>query len=206
MDGAAIQDFLGGMFGTRTIELVAVACGFANVFLIIRRSVWNYPFGLVMVTLYCWIFYEYGLYSESLLQVYYFVIQLFGWAWWLNNREPDGQVRVRRLPVRLIGPITAGAAVSVLALGWVMDTQLGASLPYWDATTTVLAVIAQFLLAKRMLENWVLWIAVDILSIGIFIAKGLEPTAALYAVFLVLASIGLVQWTRAWQGGRALPA
>ena len=192
------------MFGTRAIELIAVACGFINVYLIIQRNVWNYPFGIVMVTLYCWIFYDYKLYSDSLLQVYFFFIQIIGWWWWLNNRGRDGKVYVERLNPLHILPIALGGAVSIFALGYVMTTYTDASLPYWDATTTILSVIAQFLLAKRILENWFIWIVVDILAIGIYIAKGLEPTAALYAVFLILASVGLLTWLKAWRSGEAL--
>ena len=199
-----VWTFLGGMFGTRAIELIAVTFGFINVFLIIRRSVWNYPFGIAMVTLYCWIFYEYKLYSDSLLQVYFFFIQLAGWWWWLRHRDPDGKVYVERLAPARIPLIATGAIAATIALGWIMTTYTDASLPYWDATTTVLSVIAQFLLAKRILENWLVWIAVDILAIGIYIAKGLEPTAALYAIFLVLASIGLLTWAKAWRSGEAL--
>ena len=83
------------------------------------------------------------------------------------------------------------------ALGWVMATKTDASVPYWDATTTVMSLMAQFLLSRRYLENWVLWIAVDVLSIGIYTYKELYLTAGLYAVFLCMASWGLVAWLRA---------
>ena len=200
----ALWDFFGGMFGTRGIEWTAATLGFINVFLIIRRNVWNYPFGIAMVVLYCWIFYEYKLYSDALLQVYYFFIQLFGWVWWLNHRDPTGRVYVERLPLGRAPLIAGGAVAAALGLGTVMATYTDASLPYWDATTTVLSVIAQFLLARRILESWLVWIAVDVLSIGIYIAKGLQPTAALYAVFLILATLGLFTWLRAWRDGEAI--
>ena len=90
----------------------------------------------------------------------------------------------------------ATAAVGIAGLGLAMDRGTDAALPYWDATTTVLSLIAQYLLARKVLENWVLWIVVDVLCIGIYGVKGLYPTAGLYAVFLVLATIGLITWSK----------
>ena len=202
----AIGDFVVGMVGSRLVEWAAIVLLLINVTLIIRRSVWNYPFGLAGVALYCWIFYDYKLYSDSLLQAYYFGIQIFGWVWWVRNRGADGLVHVARLDPRTIPLIALGAVAGAFALGWVMGTYTDAALPYWDATTTVLSVIAQFLLARRFLESWLVWIVVDVLSIGIYVTKGLTPTAALYGVFLVLATIGLTTWWRAWRSGEALPA
>lgn len=179
------------------IEILATVLGLTNVYLIIRRNIWNYPFGLAMVVLYAKIFYDYKLYSDALLQIYYVGIQLYGWWYWLRGRQPDGLITVARLADRhralVLGIIVVGAA----SLGWVMASKTDASVPYWDATTTVMSLMAQFLLSRRYLENWVLWIAVDVLSIGIYTYKELYLTAGLYAVFLGMASWGLMAWLRA---------
>ena len=186
-------EFLGGMFGTRAVEIVAALCGLINVVLIVRRSMWNYPFGLVMVTLYGWIFYDYKLYSDALLQVFFFVIQVFGVWWWWQGREPSGRIAVRPVGGRATAGWAMVAAVGTLALGGSMARWTDASLPFWDAATTVLSIIAQTLMARRILESWLVWIAVDVLAIGIYMVKGLTPTAALYAVFLGLAISGWYQ-------------
>ncbi len=179
------------------IEILATILGLTNVYLIIRRNIWNYPFGLAMVVLYAKIFYDYKLYSDALLQIYYVGIQLYGWWYWLRGRQPDGLITVARLADRhralVLGIIVVGAA----GLGWIMASKTDASVPYWDATTTVMSLMAQFLLSRRYLENWVLWIAVDVLSIGIYTYKELYLTAGLYAVFLGMASWGLMAWLRA---------
>ena len=197
-----MMDFLAGMFGSRLIEIIAAICGLINVTLLVRRSIWNYPFGIVMVTLYAFVFFEAKLYSDTILQFYYLIMQFIGWWWWLKKTDDQGLVVVDRLPSshRLVWMVIAVGAI--FSLGTVMDRFTDAALPYWDATTTVLSVIAQYFLAKRYLENWILWIVVDVLAIGIYLAKGLQPTAALYAVFLVLASIGLSQWCQSWKSGK----
>ena len=179
------------------IEIVATILGLTNVYLIVRRNIWNYPFGLAMVVLYAKIFYDYKLYSDALLQIYYVAIQLYGWWYWLRGRQPDGLITVSRLAAAqralTVGIIVVGAA----GLGWFMASKTDASVPYWDATTTVMSLVAQFLLSRRCIENWVLWIAVDVLSIGIYTYKALYLTAGLYAVFLGMATWGLLAWLRA---------
>ncbi len=199
-----VQEFIIGMIGSRPIEMAAVALGLINVTLIIRRSVWNYPFGLAMVVLYAVIFYDYKLYSDSLLQVYFFFIQIYGWWYWLKGRADDGLIVVTRLPVQVIPVYLLLAVLGVAALGGFMAEYTDADYPIWDATIAILSVIAQFLLSRRRLENWLVWIVVDILAIGLFATKGLYPTAALYSVFLVLATTGLLVWFKAFRRGVAL--
>ena len=193
-------DFVVQMVGSRPVEIAAVVCGLLNVGLIIRRSIWNYPFGFAVVTLYAFIFYEYRLYSDALLQVYFFVIQIYGLWNWLAHRQEDGRVVVERLTSRetmLYGGLTLAGWVVLSSL---MHRFTDASFPWWDGAIAALSVLAQYLLSRRKLENWVLWIAVDVLAIGLFWVKGLQPTAALYVVFLCLAITGLLQWRRAARG------
>lgn len=204
LEGPSVSEFLLGMVGATPIEWAAVVLGLINVTLIVRRSVWNYPFGLAMVVLYAHIFYEYRLYSDALLQVYFFFIQIYGWWYWLHGRANDGRIIVTRLPVAAMPWYLLAAVLGTAAVGTVMDRLTDADFPYWDATIAVLSVIAQFLLSRRRLESWLVWIVVDMLAIGLFATKGLMPTAALYGVFLGLAAVGAFVWFRAWQRGEAV--
>ncbi len=192
-------DFLTAMFGNRLIEITAVLLGIANITLLMRRSIWNYPFGIAMVSLYAFIFYEAKLYSDMGLQGFFFVIQIYGWWYWYRGMSEDGQIKVRLLAPGTYPVYLLVAIFGVIALGTGMARLTDAALPYWDATTTVLSVIAQFLLARRRLENWIVWILVDVIAIGIYFAKGLYPTMVLYAIFLVMASGGLGLWWRAYR-------
>ncbi len=192
-----VLDFVMQMIGTRPIEMTAVFLGLVNVTLIIRRSLWNYPFGIVMVVLYAKIFYDYQLYSDALLQVYYFFIQFYGLWYWLQHRDDTGAVKVVPLPTRQYLTYLGIAVVAWLLISTLMDRLTDASLPYWDGAVAALSVLAQFLLSRRHIESWYLWICVDVLAIGLFIVKDLGPTAALYGVFLILATIGLFQWRKA---------
>jgi len=179
------------------IEAVAVLLGLVNVWLVVRRSVWNYPFGLLMVLLYARIFFEAKLYSDALLQIFFLVVQLYGWWNWTRSRAESGEVRVLRLGTseRLLW---AGAcAAATLGWGALMSAYTDASYPWWDASVAIPSVAAQILLSRRFVENWWLWILVDLLAIGLYAAKDLWLTAGLYCVFLCLATWGLLAWRRA---------
>ncbi len=192
-----VLDFFWGMVGSRPIEWIAVACGIVNVSLIIRRSIWNYPFGFLVVTLYFFIFWEYRLYSDALLQVYFFIIQIYGLYVWLNGRAPDGRIIVAPLSAGRFALYLGATAAVWLFVAILMSTYTDAAAPYWDGAIAALSVTAQFLLSRRHLQSWYLWIAVDVLAIGLFHTRGLEPTAALYIMFFGLAIAGLIQWRRA---------
>lgn len=199
-------EFVGGMFGTRTVEITAATLGFINVYLIIRRTIWNYPFGILMVILYAWIFWDYKLYAESGLQIYFLVIQCFGWWWWIKGRGGDGLIIVERSSLQELTLCAACAIFVALGLGFVLSSFTDSSLPYWDSAVAALSVIAQYLLARRRLESWPVWIAVDIIAIGIYLSKGLYPTAVLYGLFLCMATAGLFLWFKAFKNKVAVPA
>ncbi|MDH5434809.1 MAG: nicotinamide riboside transporter PnuC [Gammaproteobacteria bacterium] len=189
-------DFITQMFGSRPIEITAVICGFLNVYLLVRRSIWNYLFGIVMVSLYAKIFYEYQLYSDAILQVYFFVFQIYGFYYWWQGKTDDGTVKVDYLPNRIFIIYLVMAAFIWIIWSMLMSHYTNASHPFWDGSIAVLSMLAQFLLARRHIQNWYLWIVVDVLAIGLFIVKKLEPTAALYFVFLIMCIIGLKEWRK----------
>ena len=182
------------------LETLAAVLGLANIVLLVRRSIWNYPFGIAMVALYAHLFFREKLYSDALLQVFFLVIQIYGWwAWWRA-----GGVEHKVEVMRLTGPARIAwiAVIALLSLGWgtMMHLHTDAFAPWWDATILVSSIAAQILLARRMIENWVLWILIDIASIPLYLIKHLPNTAVLYFVFLVMCVFGLRQWARAERG------
>ena len=179
-----------------TLELIAFLLGVANVTLVVRRSIWNYPFGLVMVVLYARIFFDAKLYSDALLQLFFFVVQLYGWWAWRRSSAAAGDIVVERLSSASCWRWAAGTTVAIIVWSSLVSRYTDAALPWWDATAAILSVAAQIMMSRRLLENWVLWIAVDILSIGLYAVKGLWLTTALYAIFLALAVWGLIDWRR----------
>lgn len=179
------------------IEIIAVLLGIANILLIIKRSVWNYPFAIVMVTLYFFIFREAKLYSDAGLQIFFVIVNLYGWWSWNQNKAETGEIVVQRLgPQGLLGWI-AGSLIATIAWGAAMSHFTDASYPYWDASLAMLSVVGQILMTRRYLENWWWWIVVNAISIPLYLVKDLQLTAGLYGLFLVLAIGGLFEWRKA---------
>lgn len=183
--------------GVSALEIIAVILGVINVTLIVLRSIWNYPFGIVMVSLYAVIFYQTKLYSDALLQIFFFVIQIYGWWYWHRARAEAGEVRVELLSGRARVAWIAALLVLTALWGWMMDTRTDAHFPYWDGAIAMMSVAAQILMSRRFLENWILWILVDVLAVGLYWVKDLKLTSALYVVFLALSIWGFEEWMRA---------
>ena len=185
------------------VEPVAAALGLVNIILIVRRSVWNYMFGLLMVSLYFFVFLDARLYSDALLQIFFFVVQIYGWWHWARVEAEAGEVLVERLSMRQRLVWSATTILGVIGWGSLMRAYTDASYPIWDASVAAFSVAAQLLMSRRYVENWILWILVDLLSIGLYAAKELWLTAGLYTIFLALAVYGFVQWLRAPRGSPA---
>lgn len=184
------------------MEWVAAGLGVINVALIVRRSIWNYPFGLAMVSLYFFVFAEARLYSDALLQIFFFVVQLYGWRNWVRAKQEAGEVPVGVMtgPARLVWVLATLAASLCWGLGMARFTDAAA--PIVDAAVAGFSISAQILMARRRIENWVVWIGVDVLAVGLYASRGLYATSGLYALFLLLCIAGLIQWRRALRAQR----
>jgi nicotinamide mononucleotide transporter len=178
------------------IEIAAALLGVTNVLLVVRRSIWNYPFGIAMVALYFFVFWEAKLYSDAILQIFFLLIQLYGWWAWSRAERVDDGVAVGWLANGARVRWIAGTALGIFIWGTGMARFTDAAAPFADATVAGLSVSAQFLQSFRRVESWVLWVSVDILAMGLFAWRGLEVTAALYGLFLILAVLGLIEWRR----------
>ncbi|HEX8200841.1 MAG TPA: nicotinamide riboside transporter PnuC [Isosphaeraceae bacterium] len=182
------------------IELLAVVLGLACVALTVRQHIACWPTGLAMVVLYIAIFYRAKLYSDMILQVVYVFLQIYGWHAWLRGGPNRTRLAVSRLSPRgAMGWAIAGF-IGTVALGSTMSRYTDASLPFVDAFATVASLIAQWLMGRKVLESWLVWIVVDIVSIGMYVSKRLNLTAGLYVVFLVLAVQGYLAWRRTPRG------
>ena len=180
------------------LEWVAAGLGLVNVALVVRRSVWNYPFGLAMVSLYFFVFFEARLYSDALLQIFFFVVQLYGWRnWVVAKRGAAGDIPVLVLTMRARLFWIAGIVAASTIWGLLMARYTDAAAPMVDAIVAGMSIAAQILMAQRRIENWVLWILVDAIAIGLYASRDLYATGALYAIFLLLSVAGLVGWHRA---------
>lgn len=192
--------------GMSPLEIIATIFGLWSVVCYVRESVWSWPTGLINVALSIVLYWNGKLYAESALQVIYVVLQCYGWWLWLRGGERRTGVVITRTSTRLwlVLAALAVAAVVPMALGLAQWTD--STTPWWDAAPTVLSLVAQWMISQKKLENWLVWMVVDVISIPLFAYKELYLVAGLYVVFLVLCCFGLRAWFVTWRAARAAPA
>ncbi len=177
-------------------EIAGALLGLVNIVLVIRRSVWNFPVAMVMVVLVGWVLAGTKLYSEAGLQAFFFAANAWGWWMWSRAQGETAEVPVGRMTAqaRLVWALVT--AVLSLSLGWVLHTFTDAVLPFADSAVAGASIAAQILLALRRVENWALWIAIDVVSVGLYLNRELYALAALYVAFGVLSVAGWREWQR----------
>lgn len=188
-----------------TIEIIATVFGLACVLLYIRQSIWSWPTGLVQVVLYAWVFYHARLYSDFLLHLVYIALQIYGWYHWLRGAPSNEGLPVRRLSRRAAAGCGLIAVAGTASLGFAMRRFTNADLPCWDAAIAVLSLLAQYLITRKVLENWLIWVAVDVLAIGVYWYKSLYVTTGLYGVFLFMAISGWLAWRKSYRKSSSTP-
>lgn len=177
-----------------TLEIIATICGLVNVYLLTKEKVTAWPFGIASVSMYAYIFFSTKLYSNAILHVVYFILNIYGWYNWSRRSANAPPLSITRLQ-----PVAVGALVLIILIaggtwGCFMKAQTDSQFPFFDAFIMVTSLVAQYLLAKKKIENWVLWILVDILAIPIYALNGLLVTSGLYVVYLLLSTSGLISW------------
>jgi len=189
---------------TTWLELVAVVLALVMVGCNIREIHWGWPLAILSSLLYGELFWRNRLYGDAALQGVFVVVAFWGWWQWLRGHQTDGQGLHVRALLRA-GAVQTIAACALLwpATGLVLQHFTNTDVPWWDAFPTAVSLVGQFLLGRKYIENWLLWIAVNVVSVGLFAYKGLWLTAILYTLFIGLSVAG---W-RAWRGrlGRLTP-
>jgi nicotinamide mononucleotide transporter len=185
------------------IELLGTLFGLLYIYFSIRQKVWLWPIGLITSAFYIPVFFEKTLYADMLLQVYYVIVSLYGWYFWINGRKKDdklaGKIKITTLK-KLNWIITiAFTFVLTIVLFYPLKKYTNASNPFTDSFCFAGSIIGTWMLARKILEQWLIWIVVDGISIGLFVYKQLYITVILYIVYTVLAIIGYLQWKRDWK-------
>jgi len=175
-------------------EVLAVILAVAYLVLAIRQNIWCWAAAAVSTLLYLYIMFQARLYMESALQVFYLLMAAYGWYEWRYGGAGGEELEVTTWPPRL--HVLAGACIIVLVLvsGELLSRYSQAALPFLDSFTTWGAVIATFMVARKVLENWIYWFAIDAVSIGLYFSRELYFTAVLFTAYLVMIVIGYRSW------------
>lgn len=185
------------------VEVAAACFGVVSVWLSTRENIWSWPTAIVNVGLYAVVFYESRLYADMGLQVIYLLLSVYGWYEWLYGGKDRTELHVTRASPRLMAGLLALNLVIWYVLANVLHRYTNAVFPWLDSLLTTTSLVAQWMMTRKLLENWLLWIVVDVAYVPMFITRGLYPTAALYAIFLGLAALGYRDWRRSWRSRQA---
>jgi len=188
-------------------ELLAVISALFYVVLAAKENIWCWPAALVSTVIYTVIFYDVYLWMDALLQVYYLAMAIYGWYCWRkifpsennSNSDKGSVIAIQSWSLLFHIKIIVLLSACSLAVGWLMDNYTPTDFPYLDSATTVFAVFATYLVTKKVLENWLYWIVIDIVSIYLYIEKDLQPTVVLFALYVVIAIVGYVIWYGKYQ-------
>lgn len=189
-----------GLAATTPLELVSFVLSVLTVWLNIRQNHWAWLFAILSSALYGVVFFGAKLYGDMALQGVFITVSFWGWYQWLHGNH-GGQLAVSALSIR--GRVLSGVAwlAGFALLAWFLRTYTNTDVPNADAFLTAGSLVGQALLSRKKIENWHVWIIVDVLYVALYVHKGLMLTAVLYGMFVVMAIAGLL----AWQGSSAEP-
>jgi nicotinamide mononucleotide transporter len=177
-------------------ELVAAVITLLSIWLGTRQNIWYYPTGIVALVMYTWLFYEAKLYAESVLQIVCLGLMIYGWYEWLHGGAHKEELPVTRTPRwGWIAGIISGVVLTAIVIG-VQLTYTDNPSPYVDSSLFVWSLVAQWMTARKWLENWILWVVINTISVPLYVTRELWITAVLYVGLWILAIVGYFQWRR----------
>jgi nicotinamide mononucleotide transporter len=191
-----VIDLIGKWIIENYIELLGAILGIAYVYYSIRQNILTWPIGLLTSILYVWVFFVSKLYADMGLQLYYVVISIYGWYEWLhgNKSNKEETLKISRLRSKLGYMLLLFSLLIFLLIWYILENYTDSPVPVADALATSLSLIATWMLARKILEHWLIWIFVDTFSIGLFWYKSLFPTVFLFIVYTTMAIVGYFEW------------
>ena len=181
-------------------EWTAVAAAIIYVVLAARENIWCWPFGAISSSLYtylCW--YEWNLKLETILQVFYLVMAFYGWYEWKFGQRKKSELKIVSWNFKKLLPGLIICSITVPLAGWMFASYTTTSIPFFDAFTTVFSFWATFLVARKILETWVIWVIIDFASIFLYGMREAYLTALLFIAYTIIAAIAYFQWRKLMQ-------
>ncbi len=190
-----------------TLEIIGTLVGLLYLWLEYRASIYLWIAGIIMPAIYLFVYYDAGLYADFGINIYYLGAALYGWMMWKygsflrrkilrKDTVQQEELPITRMPMRYLPPLTAAFAVAFIGIAWILINFTDSNVPWLDSFTTALSIVGMWMLARKYVEQWWAWIAVDAVSAGLYIYKGLDFTAALYALYTIIAIFGYFKWKK----------
>jgi len=184
------------------IEIIGTLAGLVFLYLEIKQNKWLWPVGLLTSVMYIYVFFVAKLYADMSLQFYYVFISVYGWIAWSRGRTKT-ELPLTKLSYKLFLILLGASVLIYVLISYLLVNYTDGSIPYWDAFTTALSIVATWMLARKILEQWLVWVLVNAVSLCLYIYKGLYPTSILFLFYTILAVVGYVQWKKDWSLSQA---
>ncbi|HAF29339.1 MAG TPA: nicotinamide riboside transporter PnuC [Bacteroidales bacterium] len=180
------------------IELLGLVFGLLYILLSIKQNIWCWPAGFITSVLYVYVFFTSKFYADMGLQVYYVFVSIYGWYNWMFGAKTKQQddLKISKTSYKLAIYLSVTTIILFVFIAYILINYTDSEIPYWDAFTTAASFVATWMLAKKILEHWIIWIIVDAVSLGLYIYKELYPTVILFAVYTILAILGYIEWKK----------
>ena len=180
------------------IEILGAFFGFLFLYFEIKENILLWPTGILTSAFYIYVFMASKFYADMSLQLYYLVISIYGWITWYKGKTngEKKELPIAKVSSQLWIKLTLVTMAIYIFIAWILVQYTDSPLPYWDAFTTACSITATWMLVHKYIEQWLVWIVVDAISLGLYIYKGLYPTSVLFLAYTILAIIGYIQWKK----------
>ena len=179
------------------LQIVGTLLGLLYLWLEYRANIWLWIVGAIMPMVHGVLYLNSGIYADAAMQLYYFVAGIYGLCVWLRGtKRNDRAVTIRHTPMRWIAPLVAAYAVLHVVMFYVLSEFTDSRVPFFDSMSTALSIVAMWMLSRKLVEQWLVWLVVDMISVGLYLYKGIPITAMLYTLYCALAIAGYMRWRR----------
>ena len=185
------------------LQAVGVALGLLYLWLEYRANIYLWIVGLIMPVVHGVLYFKSGLYADCSMQVYYILAGVYGLAVWKrrsSGTEKSAAADIAPTPARLVAPLVGVYVAAHAAIYLFLVRLTDSSVPFWDSMTTAMSIVAMWMLSRKYIEQWGVWLVADIITAALYMYKGIPLTAGLYALYAVLAAVGYVRWLRIYRG------
>jgi nicotinamide mononucleotide transporter len=189
-------------FSGNYVEVLGVITSLVYLYFSVRQIIWLWPFGIISSALFILIFFNSKFYADMGLQVYYLGVSMYGWVYWSRggvDRDEKSTLPVRRITRRLAAGLSVTGILLFFGIVYILKTFTDSDVPWGDGFTTAGSIVATWMLARKLLEHWLVWIVIDSVAGGLYFYKELYPSFLLYLIFTVIAVVGYRQWRKGLQ-------
>lgn len=182
------------------LEIIGTIIGLIYLWLEYHASIYLWVASVAMPIVYTFVFFDAGLYADMGIQIYYVLASVYGficWRWAISRKNKVASIerlKIAHTPHRLITPLSIISIVLTFIIAYILISFTDSNVPWWDSVTTSLSIVAMWLMARKYIEQWWVWLVVDVVSAGVYIYKDLYFTAGLYALYAVIAYFGYKKW------------